>query len=99
VRELKHCLERACVLYPDGAITGKDLFGDMQATAAIDAKEDAPTLSGYLGAREKEYIEQVLAARDGRIADTAAALGISRKNLWEKMKKLGIQEKPAPRDG
>jgi transcriptional regulator of acetoin/glycerol metabolism len=28
----------------------------------------------------------------GRITDTAALLGISRKNLWEKMRKLGLAE-------
>jgi len=33
-----------------------------------------------------------LQANDGQITDTAAALGISRKNLWEKMKKIQIQE-------
>ncbi|MBL0354189.1 MAG: hypothetical protein IPP03_16610 [Dechloromonas sp.] len=27
----------------------------------------------------------------GRIADTAAGLGISRKNLWEEMKKMGLE--------
>ncbi|HZV54196.1 MAG TPA: sigma-54 dependent transcriptional regulator [Rhodocyclaceae bacterium] len=97
VRELKHCLERACVLHPDGPLTGRDLFGNLQSVAQ-PAQNASVTLSGYLGAREMEYIEQALAANDGRIADTAAALGISRKNLWEKMKKLGIQEKPATHD-
>jgi len=37
-----------------------------------------------------------LAANDNRIADTAAALGISRKNLWEKMKRLRIAGKAGP---
>ncbi len=52
----------------------------------------ADTLSDYLHGHEREYIERVLQANEGRIADTAAALGISRKNFWEKMKKLQIQE-------
>jgi len=93
VRELKHCLERACVLHPEGAITARALFGDAQSVPPSDQNAGTTTLSGYLGAREREYIEQALATRDNRIADTAAILGISRKNLWEKMKKLGIAAK------
>jgi len=52
----------------------------------------ADTLRDYLNGHEREYIERVLQANNGQIADTAAALGISRKNLWEKMKKIQIQE-------
>jgi DNA-binding NtrC family response regulator len=98
VRELKHCLERACVLHPTGALTARDLFGEAQAEPQFDAAS-ATTLSGYLGEREREYIERALTASRGRIAETAVALGISRKNLWEKMKKLGINEKSAFHDG
>ena len=41
---------------------------------------------------EKRYLEQALAVHGWRIGDTADALRISRKNLWEKMKKHGIAE-------
>lgn len=92
VRELKHCLERACVLHPNGAFAATDLFGEAPVAPEVEF-DAATTLSGYLDEREKEYIERALAANHGRIADTAAALGISRKNLWEKMKKLGVAEK------
>jgi DNA-binding NtrC family response regulator len=92
VRELKHCLERACVLHPTGTLSARDLFGDVQAPVQADPASIV-TLSGYLDEREREYIEEVLLANQWRIVDTASALGISRKNLWEKMKKLGIREK------
>jgi DNA-binding NtrC family response regulator len=98
VRELKHCLERACVLHPTGAFSARDLFGETQLAPPGDDACAPATLSGYLGEREREYIEQMLAANGGRISETATALGISRKNLWEKMKKLGIHEKSAPGD-
>jgi DNA-binding NtrC family response regulator len=97
VRELKHCLERACVL-SSGALTAKALFGDL-GSAPPRPHEGGVTLSDYLTAREREYIEQVLSAHAGRIADTAAALGISRKNLWEKIKRLGIQERNSAAGG
>jgi DNA-binding NtrC family response regulator len=92
VRELKHCLERANVFHPAGPILARHLFGDMR-TSLQDDSGNAMTLSGYLEEREREYIEQILAANHWRIMDTAAVLGISRKNLWEKMKRLGIGEK------
>jgi len=51
----------------------------------------AATLSGYLQERERDCIGHVLARHGGHIARTADSLGISRKNLREKMKKLGIE--------
>jgi DNA-binding NtrC family response regulator len=46
------------------------------------------SLSDHLQDGERTYIRKALAECEGRIADTAALLGISRKNLWEKMRKL-----------
>lgn len=89
VRELKHCLERACILSQQTELSAELLFND----APVVPEESFPTaesLSEYLNACEKKYIENCLSINEGRINDTAAALGISRKNLWEKMKKLGI---------
>ena len=88
IRELKHCIERACILSPQGALGGDAFFGTAGATPAAGSAE---TLSGYLHERERDYIGQALARHDGHIARTAESLGISRKNLWEKMKKLGLE--------
>jgi DNA-binding NtrC family response regulator len=89
VRELKHCLERACILSSDPELTAEDLFADTHAIPADNAATDGP-LSDYLKACERSYIEARLQASGWRIADTADSLKISRKNLWEKMKKLNI---------
>jgi DNA-binding NtrC family response regulator len=51
------------------------------------------TLSEHLESMERQYIVRVLAAHNGRVIRAAEALGISRKNLWEKMKRLGIDAK------
>jgi len=48
-------------------------------------------LADHVAASERRRIIETLAANQGRIADTAAQLGISRKNLWEKMKKHEIR--------
>jgi len=88
IRELKHCLERARILSGDTLLTAQHLFG----AGSPAAREVAPgaSLSEYLHICERRYIEDGLRAHGGHIIHTANALGISRKNLWEKMKKLGI---------
>jgi DNA-binding NtrC family response regulator len=94
VREMKHCLERACILSRKGVLTAEDLFGETQPVASEHPQEFG-SLNEYLHSCERKYIEGILRANSGRIAETAAELGISRKNLWEKMKKLQIHDKPA----
>jgi DNA-binding NtrC family response regulator len=91
VRELHHCLERACVLALNPALSSEDLFG---AGGAQPSRAEAPrqALSDHLQDCERAYIRRALTECGGRIADTAALLGISRKNLWEKMRKLGMAE-------
>lgn len=89
VRELKHCLERARILSPDNVLTAQHLFNDTVTTLAENP--EAASLAAYLQDCEKRYIEDCLRTNAGQITRTATALGISRKNLWEKMKKLGIE--------
>lgn len=88
VRELKHVLERACVLAEGPLLTPGFLFGD---TSKSKARMPENTLGEYLADREREYILRALECQAWQIQETASLLGISRKNLWEKMKKLGIQ--------
>jgi len=89
IRELKSCLERACILSSQAVLTPAALFGGIQEPEP-EGEPVMTSLNDYLGSYERQYIEQILKSKQGRIADTAAVLGISRKNLWEKMKKLGI---------
>ncbi len=90
VRELRHCLERATILHGGQLITEAMLFP--KAGHAPEVSEAGPeTLAEFLRACERTYITNVLEQNGGRIADSANALGISRKNLWEKMKKLGLE--------
>jgi DNA-binding NtrC family response regulator len=89
IRELKNCLERACVFSSRTTLTIADLFGG--ASTSSDEKEIPESLAEFVQACERRYIEQLLAENDWRIKDTAARLGITRKNLWEKMRKYGIK--------
>jgi len=93
LRELKHCVERACILSGGPVLRAQDFF---EAPVASGAEErEALPLNEYLGQCERSYLQRVLERNDGQIARCAAELGISRKNLWEKMKKLGIQAAPS----
>jgi DNA-binding NtrC family response regulator len=94
VRELKHAIERACILSCGDDLLLDALF-DSAMPAAVFAAAPDDGLSSYLQACERAYIVKALDAHDGRIARTAEHLGISRKNLWERMKRLGLSGKAA----
>ena len=89
IRELKHCLERACILSQQNVLTAELLFDDVPM-APTELSQSIESLNEYLHACEKKFIQDILRSHGGHIYETATALGISRKNLWEKMKKLEI---------
>ena len=93
VRELKHLLERACVLADGPLLTSELLFDGSDSSA-----ESAPTatLGDHLAVHERDSILRALDARGWQIQETATLLGISRKNLWEKMKKYAISSTGEP---
>jgi DNA-binding NtrC family response regulator len=80
VRELQHTLERACIL------------GRGERLALNDAR-NAPTETGLKAqaqASERAAIQTALAEQGFSMTATAARLGISRKTLWQKMKRYGL---------
>lgn len=95
LRELKHSVERACILSHGPLLLENAFFDDM--TLPI-LEQDSPqeesaaggTLTSYLRECEHKFILQSLKQHQWHFGNTATALGISRKNLWEKMKKLDI---------
>lgn len=104
VRELRNAIERACLL-SDGPPLDPRLLAmedDAQGLGALsaspppgrpgaDANALMPRLEEYLRLHEREFILHALQRHDWQISITADALGISRKNLWERMKRLAIQ--------
>ena len=97
LRELKHSIERACILSPDSALEPDAFFDDGSSSQQRDKGTDSgeiagdSSLSAYLRDCERKFILQVLERNQWHFGHTSASLGISRKNLWEKMKKLDIQ--------
>ena len=92
VRELKHLLERARVLATGPLLTPELLFG---GTLLGNLPQPIDTLGDYLAGHEREYILRALESQGWQIQETANLLGISRKNLWEKMKRLEIRREGA----
>ncbi|MGB0126033.1 MAG: sigma-54 dependent transcriptional regulator [Rhodocyclaceae bacterium] len=90
IRELKHAVERACILSPGPLLGAESFFGEA-LHAEISEPSPSLSLAEYLMACERDYLLTILAKNEWHMTKTAEALGISRKTLWEKMRRLGIQ--------
>ncbi len=88
VRELKNMIERAVALSdapwigPGELLIQYDNDHDVNTTTLRQSIEDA----------EQKAILKALIENDHKINQAADALGISRKNLWEKMKRYDINK-------
>jgi len=89
VRELKHAVERACILSPGPLLGAEAFFGD-SLECGESAGEISPSLADYLMACERDYLQVALDKHGWHMTQTAEALGISRKTLWEKLRRMGI---------
>jgi two-component system response regulator HydG len=93
VRELEHAIQHAVVLARGKEIDLEHLPRDIVGANAPAAGQGGAVLRPLaVAAREfeREYLLRALAACEGRKARAAELLGISRKNLWEKLKTHGL---------
>ncbi|MBK8014409.1 MAG: sigma-54-dependent Fis family transcriptional regulator [Deltaproteobacteria bacterium] len=93
VRELEHAINRAVVLSRGQEIGVEALPDDIAGTNGIvrlDGEHKIRTLQEATKEFEREYLVRVLNAAEGKKSRAAEFLGISRKNLWEKLKQHGI---------
>lgn len=89
VRELRNLLERVSVLAPAPRIQLWDLPVEIRGGHdGGDSEEDK--LAAAVAEAERKCIQRVLKKTGGSKTESAAILGISRKNLWEKMKQYGM---------
>lgn len=102
VRELRNITERLVVLSLDGILNKADLPDEISCSpvqstdmrefmAKIDAKDYS--FEEFKNKFEREYICDILEQCDWNIVQTASEMGVSRKTLYEKMKKHGISRK------
>jgi two-component system response regulator AtoC len=89
VRELRNLMERASVLSKGPEITPADLPAEIGQLAA--SPDIGLSLAENMALAEQNFLKKALAACDGHRTETARVLGISRKNLWEKLKEYGIE--------
>lgn len=88
VRELKNMIERAVALC-DGQWIGA---GDLMFEDVSSHEIHSATLKESIEEAEQKAINSALEENDSKINLAAKHLGISRKNLWEKMKRYGIEK-------
>ncbi|MBX7223802.1 MAG: sigma-54 dependent transcriptional regulator [Blastocatellia bacterium] len=97
-RELFHILERAVLISREKQLLPNTLPPHLtSSTALMQRKDQKPTLAQL----EAVYIREILTLTHGQKSRAAEILGISRKNLYEKMRTYGLpyNRKNQPEDG
>jgi DNA-binding NtrC family response regulator len=97
VRELKNMLERTMTFNDTGVIQLEELeFGEtkvdvgaIEASPAVPARP-LPAVQASLDSMEKEHIIKILKETGGNKKKAAEILGIERRTLYNKAKRLGI---------
>lgn len=90
VRELANIIERAVIVADGSSIEAAHLPQGLRAAAEQCARENRrPTLAQV----EADYIREVLAATNGNKTEAARILGISRKNLYERLARKDRNQK------
>jgi DNA-binding NtrC family response regulator len=89
-RELNHGLRRAAALAAGPMLQATDLFPDAPADTDIAAPIRPVSLSDHIESSERAFLVATLQELGGAVGEAAQRLGISRKTLWEKMKRHGI---------
>ncbi|MBF0354864.1 MAG: sigma-54-dependent Fis family transcriptional regulator [Alphaproteobacteria bacterium] len=91
VRELKNMIERAVALCDGSRLEVHDLFSAVLQREKSTGSESL-SLKAAVEEAEREVIRLTLERCNGAVGQAAELLGISRKSLWEKMRRYGIQK-------
>ena len=87
VRELRNVLERAAILSDDGVIERRHL--------SLHAKTASVAPTNDLNAMERQTIEHVLHQTDGNKSKTARRLGLTRTQLYVRLRRYGLDHAEA----
>ncbi|MBI3353741.1 MAG: sigma-54-dependent Fis family transcriptional regulator [Nitrospirae bacterium] len=90
VRELENVVERTIALCPNQVIEKEYLPSTVLQNPKKKPQERLGPLQDRMGDFEKNYIIDVLKKAKGNKTKAAEILNISRKNLWEKMRKYNL---------
>jgi transcriptional regulator with PAS, ATPase and Fis domain len=90
IRELRNLMEKLVVFSNDEIVDShhiKHLLGMQQVTESLEIDQSLKEAKKQF---ERDYIQIKLAANHGNITQTANILGISRTDLYRRMKNLGM---------
>lgn len=93
VRELKNTVERLLILSTGETVGPRDvaqLGAAAGGHAATSAALGADSLKAFREASERAFLEEKLRACEWNVTETAARTGITRANLYQKMRKHGL---------
>lgn len=96
VRELANTIERAVIVSTGKEITLDDLPQPIQVSVRVKQRLEQPPA---LAEVEAEYVKQVLAGAKGNKTEAARILGISRKNLYEKLARFKSKDEGKSDEG
>jgi len=92
VRELKHAIERMMITARDGVAGPFMEDGELAAPRLLSLPATGGLLTDALESTEKAVIEEALRKHRGEVVVTAQSLGISRRALYERMKKYELSK-------
>ncbi|MCK4850532.1 MAG: sigma-54-dependent Fis family transcriptional regulator [Phycisphaerae bacterium] len=95
VRELENVLHRAVILAKTDVIHPADLPATIAPVDVPSSRYGSAPLKAALEQTEREVIAAALAANDYNRQATAQALQIERTTLYKKIKRYGLETKPA----
>jgi len=89
IRELKNTVERVCILCEQEVLGPKDFYSPEEL---VNPEESNLSLKESLEQYEKNFLRETLDHHEWKITESAKSLRISRKSLWEKMKRYEIDQ-------
>jgi len=87
VRELRNVLERAAVLSAGPEIAEEDLQLAPESDEVLQGQPKRQTVESF----ERQYLSHALRAHEGNVSRTAAAIGMVRQSLQQKIRELGLK--------
>ena len=96
VRELKNIIEHLAIIHPGETIRPRHLARLLQHADVVERLFESfatgKPLREAITEFERKYIEKVLQSEEGHKTRTASILGLSRKVLWEKLKRHKLDD-------
>ncbi len=103
VRQLRNELQRAVAMAPAGGRIGPEHLSadltaspptDMQTGPARVAIRGGQTLASVVDEIERDLIREMMNRHRGNISETARSLGLTRRGLYLKLRRLGLENGP-----